>query len=410
MTNTRILVYATSPLAQSGYATASRYVDPLLEQYGFDVFHHAWNSHRGIVLNWQPPHAPGVTIPLLPAGNTITSIDVLAYHINSQRIDLLLTIVDPWIIPNDQWRAGHRARIVHWHPCQNDPPGAPLVNAVKGADLGLNYSRWGTETMRAAGADNVHYCPLGVDTNVFRPINRAEARQWMRQSLAPHLDLTDRFIITTVAANASTLPIMRKAFDLQALAFARFKEHVAPEALWYIHTDITGLGGGFDLQPMLATLGLRVGEDVIVPNDGAYRVGLGDDFVAQCYAASDLLSAASLGEGFGLPILEAQACGIPAVTSNWSSMPELTAYGYIARLSGKQYIPGNLQGWVGVPDVDDIVQGYRAVYVNDEDKIGARQAGLDLAASLRWERVVEDYLVPYLRRVCPVEMALEEVA
>jgi glycosyltransferase involved in cell wall biosynthesis len=32
----------------------------------------------------------------------------------------------------------------------------------------------------------------------------------------------------------------------------------------------------------------------------------------------------SLWEGLGLPVLEAMACGTPVITSNWSSLPEVT--------------------------------------------------------------------------------------
>jgi|SRR3989344_2741308 len=47
------------------------------------------------------------------------------------------------------------------------------------------------------------------------------------------------------------------------------------------------------------------------------------------YASADALLYCSLYEGFGLPILEAQACGCPVVTSNVSAMPEVAGKGAI---------------------------------------------------------------------------------
>lgn len=56
-------------------------------------------------------------------------------------------------------------------------------------------------------------------------------------------------------------------------------------------------------------------------------VGLTDDAVRQAYADADLVVFASLAEGFGLPILEAQATGRPLVTSNISPMKEVAGNG-----------------------------------------------------------------------------------
>jgi hypothetical protein len=71
----------------------------------------------------------------------------------------------------------------------------------------------------------------------------------------------------------------------------------------------------------------------------AAELGIGDDLIftggvslvetVAFYRAADLLAYPSHNETFGLPILEAMACGCPVVTSQVSSMPEIAA----ARLS-----------------------------------------------------------------------------
>jgi glycosyltransferase involved in cell wall biosynthesis len=65
----------------------------------------------------------------------------------------------------------------------------------------------------------------------------------------------------------------------------------------------------------------------------AAELGIGDDLIftggvplnetVDFYQAADLLAYPSLNETFGLPILEAMACGCPVVTSDTSSMPEI---------------------------------------------------------------------------------------
>lgn len=49
----------------------------------------------------------------------------------------------------------------------------------------------------------------------------------------------------------------------------------------------------------------------------------------EIYNAADMLIAPSLYEGFGLTVLEAMACGLPVITSNMSSLPEVVGDGAI---------------------------------------------------------------------------------
>lgn len=51
------------------------------------------------------------------------------------------------------------------------------------------------------------------------------------------------------------------------------------------------------------------------------------EHLAAVYSGASVFVYASLAEGFGIPILEAMACGVPVVTSNLSSMPEVAGSG-----------------------------------------------------------------------------------
>lgn len=54
-----------------------------------------------------------------------------------------------------------------------------------------------------------------------------------------------------------------------------------------------------------------------------YEWGLSDDDILNRYQQADIVSLVSTYEGFGMPILEAQATGRPVITSNVFSMPEV---------------------------------------------------------------------------------------
>lgn len=61
-------------------------------------------------------------------------------------------------------------------------------------------------------------------------------------------------------------------------------------------------------------------------SDRVFRIGFPDDSeLNDLYSGADLFLYVSLYEGFGLPILEAQTCGAPVITSNVTSCPEVAA-------------------------------------------------------------------------------------
>jgi glycosyltransferase involved in cell wall biosynthesis len=168
--------------------------------------------------------------------------------------------------------------------------------------------------------------------------------------------------------------------------------------------------GGIDLRPIVAACGLKLGQDVAYVHQYFYRHDIDDNAMAETYNAMDVLTAATMGEGFGLPIVEAQACGTPVVTSNWSSMPELTRYGYVARVATKQWVPGRMEGWVGCPDPDDIFVGLARAYDERYGYIGDRADGLALAQELNWTRIIDEYLLPELEALVSAPEMAEEAA
>jgi glycosyltransferase involved in cell wall biosynthesis len=52
-------------------------------------------------------------------------------------------------------------------------------------------------------------------------------------------------------------------------------------------------------------------------------LGFPDEYMRDVYSSMDVHMLVSLGEGFGIPILEAQACGTPVIVGAWTAMAEL---------------------------------------------------------------------------------------
>lgn len=92
--------------------------------------------------------------------------------------------------------------------------------------------------------------------------------------------------------------------------------------------------------------------------------------LAALYSAATALIWPSLMEGFGLPPLEAMACGVPVLTSNQSSLPEVV--GQAALL-------------VNPFSVDAIAEGMEALHCDPALRQRLRKAGIEQAARFTWE-------------------------
>jgi glycosyltransferase involved in cell wall biosynthesis len=98
------------------------------------------------------------------------------------------------------------------------------------------------------------------------------------------------------------------------------------------------------------------------------------------YNAADLFCFPSLYEGFGLPVLEAMACGAPVLTSNTSSLPEVA--GEAAVLVNPYNVPG-------------IAAAMRRILSDPDLVADLRQRGLQRAAQFNWQRTALETIAVY---------------
>jgi glycosyltransferase involved in cell wall biosynthesis len=91
------------------------------------------------------------------------------------------------------------------------------------------------------------------------------------------------------------------------------------------------------------------------------------------YQRASIFAFPSLAEGFGMPVLDAMARGLPVLTSNVSSMPE---------------VAGDAALLVDPTDVDSIAEGLHRLTTNAELRDTLIRLGLDRAKEFTWEKSV----------------------
>jgi len=112
----------------------------------------------------------------------------------------------------------------------------------------------------------------------------------------------------------------------------------------------------------------------------------GEDLVA-AYDIADLFVFPSPYQGFGLPVVEAMACGTPVVCSNTSSLPEVVAEATVT---------------VDPCDVEALAAAMHRVLADEDLQQDLSRRGLERAAGFTWERTARRTLEVY-RELVSVE-------
>jgi glycosyltransferase involved in cell wall biosynthesis len=133
----------------------------------------------------------------------------------------------------------------------------------------------------------------------------------------------DEFLVGVVSANKANGIVHRKCFAETILAWSVFVKSY-PKSKLYIHSEPSGVMGGFDIPTLMQACGVPP-ESVIFPDRERFRRGYSQEDMAALYSAFDVLANPSYGEGFGIPVIEAQAAGCRVIASGWAASADLVA-------------------------------------------------------------------------------------
>jgi glycosyltransferase involved in cell wall biosynthesis len=372
----RINWFSNAPWGPSGYSNQTALFVPRIKELGHEMSITAFWGLQGGRLDWHG-------VPVFSGAFDPHGQDIMGFYAKAWKADILLTLYDTWVMNLD---GPHMEDVpfVPWFPVDHEPMPNAVYEKLKRAMVSVAYSKSGVEAAKERGLE-VEYVPHGVDTKLFKPKMREIAR---KQIGLPQ----DCFIASIVAMNKGIPP--RKAWPQQLQAFSEFhKKH--PDSKLYLHTLMTPEVGGYNLWDLVKMLKLE--DAVIVPEQFQYIAGYPSEFVADIYNASDVLMSATMGEGFGIPIMEAQACGTPVIIGGWTAMEELLFAGweikrdeavpYITQLAATQYIPS--------PDaiLDRLEQAYD---MPNEDRLKLREKAREGALQYDADLITSKYWVPAL--------------
>lgn len=385
----RISWVSNAPWTQTGYGTQTAQVTRRLVADGHHVAVTANYGLHGQLVDWEG-------IPVYPGGLDSLSVDVIGGHwwewTQRDLADpgLLVTLYDVWpfetAVTNDPDSQLLRVPLIaSWVPIDHMPAPTKVAEwCARPNVMPIAMARHGSTMLDRAGIDHL-YVPHAIE-DVFRPTFTMPSGAAARDVL--EVDESS-FLVMINAANNGTAPC-RKGYPEMFMAFAMFAvEH--PDSVLYVHSIDQPGPAGVDLRRLADVCGIPR-DKVRFVDQYAYRMGLPAEFLAALYTAADVVLSTSLGEGFGIPVIEAQACGTPVIVSDWSAQSELVGAGW--KVPTQPLWDEQQHAWWGVPKIDHITGALTAAAdmprgVSSKAKTFAERYAADAVFDRYWRPAME---------------------
>ena len=377
----KILFHSNAPWAPTGYGSQTALFTPLIRDAGHDVAISAFWGLGGKMLEWD-----GMRV--YPAdenhGNEMLAAYAAHHGCGDPLSVLTLTLLDIWVLTDPVLSKLHMAS---WVPVDHDPLPPITAEALKRlGSVPIAMSRFGEAKLAEAGFKPL-YVPHGIDTALLKPYDRGLTRAMMNEGMPEPILPEDAFVVGMVAANKGTSP-SRKAFPQAFEAFAELhRRH--PDTLLYLHT-FKRPAGGLNLVALADTCGVPIDALRFTP-DFDLQLGVEYEKMSYVYSSFDVLMNPAYGEGFGIPIVEAQACGVPVIVNDFSAMSELAGPGW--KIGGEKFYDSSQGAWFQAPSVPQLVDALESAYNEAESRrVDARK----FALAYDTRTVMNDHWLPTL--------------
>jgi glycosyltransferase involved in cell wall biosynthesis len=382
----QIVIYSNSPTAPSGYGVQTAQLVEKMKRHGLDV---AVSCNWGNQLGFDFYSTPYGEVKLYPQGYSGYSQEMIAPNFKhftqkSDKPKMLLTLFDTWILH------GHKdldeLPIHSWTPVDHTFLGEGVRTWLAKDNVHpIAMAPDGQRQMSQMGIE-APYIPHSVDQSIFKPgqkIDGMSGREWLQVP-------DDAYVFGMVSANKANKFIHRKAFAEGILAFSmHVKEN--PNSILYIHSEPSNSMGGFDILRLLKLNGVPT-DNVRIPDNLRFRYGFNDEEMAALYEGIDCLYAPSYGEGFMVPLIEAQSLGCRVITVNYTAPQDLVGKDSI-KVDGQPFWDETFGSYFMVPSVAQLVNSLNVMAKTS----GRSEANLEFSKDFDTEKVWSDYWMPYLK-------------
>lgn len=297
--------------------------------------------------------------------------------------DVVLAQHDPWHVQN--WlRAAGQIPVVGIMPIDGRNCRTDYLNELA---MAIWWTKTSEQEARIGGYTGPsRVIPLGVDLETFKPIDK-----WIaRSNVGLPQEVHDKFIVGCIARNQP-----RKRLDLLVRHFAEWvHSRDIRDTYLYVQTAPTG-EAAYDVASLMRYEKLEHRMLLVTP--AIYRT-LPEATQAGVFNSLDVYFTTTQGEGWGLPVMEAMACGVPVVAPDWSALGDWARDAAV--LVPCNDVAGTINSFApmagqkiavlgGVPDKAGNVVALESLYSDRKFYDEVRAKGLELVArpEYRWEDI-----------------------
>ena len=393
MSRPRILWLSNSPFTPSAFGKVTERTCLGLLARGYDVIcagmHNQFKcEHKGLLV--------------LPRKSHNFFADVLPQYVQIYDRNLIISLMPLW---GTTWMPDtfpHLAkRWIPYSPVEGTVDhSSTMIQPGRKALAVISPSRDGQRQLLKF-IDRVYVYQHGVDLDAYHPLEERERRRLRQEMGIKEGD----FVIGFCGSNLGD----RKDIPRLIKTFGRFAEAVGHDRVHlYLHCAIEEES----LRSWsIDRLGRKYGVQVKVPEHNPGLTSPDDNEMREIYNLFDLYISMSRGEGFAMPVLEAEACGIPCLVADIPAHRELVGqHGwYINTAESTLSLLVDKYAEMELCSIYDAVEKLLYLYRN-RDELGSKGAeARRFALNFSWDDVIDNQLIPILEEIEPLLEAGEGV-
>jgi glycosyltransferase involved in cell wall biosynthesis len=379
----KVLILGDSPLLSTGFGRVNSIAARKFQEEGWEV-----GAVAGLTKE-QPNDTKGIKfyVPTLP--HDVLGVNDIADAVKDFQPDLAYMTADPGSMVAISYGTPDMPALAYT-PIE----GEPIINHDWGKMLStiplMTVSKYGSDLIKRQFNRDVPWVYHGVNHDVFRVV------PGLRDEVRKNLRWEDKFVITCVSTN-----VRRKQLPRLIEAVAKLKHiYHQKDIVLYLHTVPfqNYWLEGWNLMEVVRMYGID--DDVYFhPHMGKFNASVPEESgnpaapgLVEMYHASDLFVLPSQVEGFGLPIAESMACGVPVLVTQYAAGWEVASPAgrgipvsdWEVHKSGTVYANVN---------VDLLAKEILRLKRNPKERARMSEQGLERVKDFQWSKFT-DMLIP----------------